>query len=358
MRSTGRPHDAAPSSQPVAKSSTPAGLPSRKRHAHHLVAGGHGAVPRAAIGHEEAAAILRRELGARVEGEPDGRRVRLDLHGGRRHAGRSAAPFSKRSSGIALPPTIRQSGQPWKAPSRTSVIIVGRHVVAAPVALVHGGPERAGARLEGQAHRVAQPGGEDALARAVGVVAQHRRAALVALAAHVAGGAHRDVHAPRRARRPRCASSARRPRAGSARPRWAAWPSAWPGRSGSAARGRSPRRRARRPGRPGRAAGRARPPPSGSPSALPSPFRSGRASTRPRDGSETSKRARRVQRHEAQAAHLGREHLDGEARGDFQRRLVLRAGGGRPREQRQQQGEGRVLTCAPAGTTRRSPRRW
>ena len=49
--------------------------------------------------------------------------------------------------------------------------------------------------------------------------------------------------------------------------------------------------------------------------------------------------ARRVQRHEARAAHLGREHLDGEARGDFQRRLVLRAGDGRPREQRQQQRE-------------------
>ena len=30
-RSTGRPHDAAPASQPVAKSSTPGGLPSRKR---------------------------------------------------------------------------------------------------------------------------------------------------------------------------------------------------------------------------------------------------------------------------------------------------------------------------------------
>src|SRR5258706_8240964 len=163
-------------------------------HAHHLVAGGHGAVPRAVQGHEEAAAILRRELGAGVEGQAEWRRVRLDLHGGRRHAVTARA---------LLEPIVgdRLAGRHEAVGPTVEVAVahlgdhVGRQVVAAPVALVHGGPQRAGARLECEAHRVAEAGGEDAAARAVAVVAQHRGPPLSGLAAHVAGGAHRDVDA-------------------------------------------------------------------------------------------------------------------------------------------------------------------
>ena len=71
--------------------------------------------------------------------------------------------------------------------------VVGGGAATGPVALVDRRPQRSGRRVKRKPDRVAQPGGEDLLARAIGVVANDRRAARIGLLADVAGRADRDV---------------------------------------------------------------------------------------------------------------------------------------------------------------------
>src|SRR4029453_17836646 len=59
-------------------------LPVRERDAHDLVAGRHRPVPRTVVRHEQAPAVLRRELLAGVEGHAERGGVGLDLDGGER----------------------------------------------------------------------------------------------------------------------------------------------------------------------------------------------------------------------------------------------------------------------------------
>src|SRR4029077_20189220 len=79
-----------------------------------------------------------------------------------------------------------QRGPPVGAAAVDLGQVVGRGAAAPPVALVDRGPEDAGARMEREAHRVAQAGGEEALARAVGLVAHDRGPAVIRLPADVA----------------------------------------------------------------------------------------------------------------------------------------------------------------------------
>ena len=76
-----------------------------------------------------------------------------------------------------------------------AVELAGRKVVAEQVAAVVGGEELAGRRLPVEAHRIAQPRGEDLLAAAVQLHAQHGGPPGVLLLAHVAARADRDVEA-------------------------------------------------------------------------------------------------------------------------------------------------------------------
>ena len=69
--------------------------------------------------------------------------------------------------------------------------IVGRQVVAEPVALLHHGPKIAGLRVEGERGRVARAGRVGRLVRAVSVEALDRRLGL-GLDAEIAGGADAD----------------------------------------------------------------------------------------------------------------------------------------------------------------------
>src|SRR5213593_3893643 len=71
--------------------------------------------------------------------------------------------------------------------------VVGRQVVAAPVALVDRRPELAGAGVNREADRVPEARREAQLARAIGVVARDRGAARIALRADVERRAHGDV---------------------------------------------------------------------------------------------------------------------------------------------------------------------
>ena len=117
-RSPRRPGGRAPrrraSTKPVSTSTgSPAGLPSRERHEHHLVAAARLAVPRAVLADEGAAAIGLRQRVAFGEGEPERRDVRAErvvrhdrlgdqvgprrLHARRRRAGRNSCRASRRS---------------------------------------------------------------------------------------------------------------------------------------------------------------------------------------------------------------------------------------------------------------------
>ena len=71
--------------------------------------------------------------------------------------------------------------------------IVRRLIVAAPIALVHRRPELAGARMEGEPHRVPEARRQEVLARAARLVTHDRRAPPVALTAEVARRSDRDV---------------------------------------------------------------------------------------------------------------------------------------------------------------------
>jgi hypothetical protein len=138
------------------------------------------------IGDEQVPAVLGRELPAGVEGEAERRRVGLELDRRERHppallAARSEVRIHddlaarREALGPAVEGAVRHRGE-----------IVRRQIVAAPVALVHGRPELAGARVKGEAHRVAQAGGDEVLARAVCLEPHDGRAPPVALAAYVA----------------------------------------------------------------------------------------------------------------------------------------------------------------------------
>src|SRR5258706_15532727 len=72
--------------------------------------------------------------------------------------------------------------------------VVGDEILAEAVALVDGGPECTGGRLPRHAHRIAQAGGEDALAATVRIELQDGRAPRVFAGVDVRGRADADVY--------------------------------------------------------------------------------------------------------------------------------------------------------------------
>ena len=72
--------------------------------------------------------------------------------------------------------------------------VIGRQIVAEPVALLHDRPQLAGLRMKGERGRVARAGGDGRLVRAVGVEALDRRLGL-GLDAEIARRADADKEA-------------------------------------------------------------------------------------------------------------------------------------------------------------------
>ncbi len=179
------------------------------------------------------------------------------------------------------------------------------------------------------------PGGEDPPARAVDVVAQDHGAAAALLAAHVAGGAHRDVEAAVGPDHDRAlpVAAAR----GQVRHEHDRLRGLHRGRVVAEAQQAPGLRHVERAVLEGQAVRLVEPVHHRlDPVGLALAARVGQGQHAPPVRLGHQQGARRVQGHEARGVDLGREHLDGEARGDLER---LRAGGRRPREQRQQQRE-------------------
>src|SRR5262245_47209937 len=146
-------------------------------------------------GDEEAPAVRRRKLRARIEGHAERCRVRRKLDRGPREAAAVAGPFEfgvgrqRAAPSVAVGPAVAGAGAHEAHKIR-------RGPAVAPVPFVHRRPQSAGRRVEREPHGVSQSGRDDALARSVRRVAHDRGAATVRLAAHVARGADRDVEPP------------------------------------------------------------------------------------------------------------------------------------------------------------------
>src|SRR6202022_222234 len=125
---------------------------------HHFVASPSRAIPRAVEGREGVACILRRKHRAAVESHLQRRRMWLEDHVGHRHLAREVGP-------LPLAPRILVVSEiPPGPPIERALLhagdIVGNQIVAEAVALVRRAPELARGRVDGNAHAVAQAGGE------------------------------------------------------------------------------------------------------------------------------------------------------------------------------------------------------
>src|SRR6266550_7920328 len=142
------------------------------------------AIPRAVQRDERVAAILARELRARVEREPERRRVRLDRDG----RGLDVRAVSRSVLGIGLAGEIAL-GPAVVAAVLDDVDVLRRKVIAQVVAVVIPAPQLVRFRIERDADRVAQPLRENVAARSVRVELRHGGAHRVALLAEIARGA-------------------------------------------------------------------------------------------------------------------------------------------------------------------------
>ena len=139
------------------------------------------------VRHEGIALVLGREHGARVEREPERRRVCLERERGRLHPRAVGAHIlGVRLAGeVALRPAI-----PSAVPQ--DVEVLGWHIVAQVVAVVVVGPQLARGRVEREPDGIAESGGERVWIRAVEVVAGYGRPRQ-RVVAHVARGADGDI---------------------------------------------------------------------------------------------------------------------------------------------------------------------
>src|SRR5262249_6164398 len=124
-----------------------------------FVADGHRAVPGAVERHEEIAAVLRRELRARVEGEPERRGVGLveEARPPRRLAAVAPAEVRIGDRACRRPVTVRPAVE---AALVDPGDVLGGAVVAEPVAAVDGRPELGRSRPECDPDRIPEPGPE------------------------------------------------------------------------------------------------------------------------------------------------------------------------------------------------------
>src|SRR6266566_9594042 len=157
-------------------------------HADDFGAGWHGSVPGAVQRHEGVAAVVAGKLVARVEREPQRRRMRLHGDDGRldfRAVGRAVLGIGLAGE-VALRPAV-------VAAFLDDVDVLGRQIVPEIVAIVIPAPELAGRRVKGDPDGVPQSLREKVPTRSVGIETSDRGPERIALIANIARRTDRDV---------------------------------------------------------------------------------------------------------------------------------------------------------------------
>src|SRR6266487_1467780 len=152
-------------------------------HPHNFGARWYRAIPRAMKSHERITGVVRGKPGARVEREAEWRRVRL--HRQRRRLDAGAVESCELGVGVSRKIALRPA---VPLAVLENVQMLGWDVVAQVVAVVIVRPKLTGGGVKGEAHRVAEPPGEDVPAGPVQIEARDRRShrVLRQLDAHVA----------------------------------------------------------------------------------------------------------------------------------------------------------------------------